>query len=141
MPIINLSRKKGFTLIEVLIASLIMGISLFAAETAIYSQVRALNQNREKTIATLAAQGELENIRGKAFDDISSYTFDVAEAPGLVYLHKPDGVTSRGNVEVSNVYGSGVKKISVTITWVSVTGKTLQNKLVTLITRGGIDKQ
>ena len=136
-----LSTKQGFTFVEALIASLIIGISLFGIETAIYSQINALNQNREKTIATLAAQGEIENIRGKAFDDISNHTFDITEAPGLVYLHKPPGMATRGNVEVSNIYGSDIKKISVTITWVSINGKTLQNNLETLIGRGGIDKQ
>ena len=118
-----------------------MGISLIAVGTAIYSQINALNQNREKTIAALAAQGEIENIRGKAFDDISSYTFDAAEAPGLIYLHKAPGMATRGAVVVSNSYGADIKKVSVTITWVSMTGKTLQSKLVTLITRNGIDKQ
>ena len=135
-----LSDKKSFTLIEALIGSLIMGMSLFAVGTAIYSQVTALNQNREKTIATLSAQGEIENIRGKAFDDISSYTFDSVEAPGLVYLHKQPGVATRGAVVVS-IFSTDIKKISVTITWVSINGKTLQSKLVTLITRNGIDKQ
>lgn len=136
-----LSGKQGVTLMESLIASLIMGISIFAIGTAIYSQVNALNQNREKTIAALAAQGEIENIRGMAFNNISSHTFDTTEAPGLAYLHKPPNVATRGSVLVSNSYGSDIKKVSVTITWISMTGKTLQNNLETLITRSGIDKQ
>lgn len=141
MMIRCLSNKRGFTLVEALIGSFIMGMSLFAIETAIYSQVSALNQNREKTIATLSAQGEIESIRGKAFGDISSYTFDAEEAPGLIYLRKPPDMAKRGAVVVSDTYNPDLKKVSITVTWISMAGKTLQNKLVTLIARDGIDKQ
>jgi type II secretory pathway pseudopilin PulG len=138
---LKIFNKRGLTLVEVLIGSFIMGMSLLAVGTAIYSQVNALNQNREKTIAALSAQGEIENIRGRAFDNIASYTFDVTEAPGLAYLHKPVGVTNRGAVDVSQPYGADLKKVSVTVTWASTAGATLQNKLETLISRNGIDKQ
>ena len=141
MPIKNLHGKRGFTLVEALISSLIVGISLLSVGTALYSQVKALNLNREKTIATLAAQGEIENIRGREFDSISNYTFDTTEAPGLIYLKKPPALANRGSVTVSGVYSSDIKKIVVTITWLSPSGKTLQSKLITLVARGGIDKQ
>jgi len=126
---------KGFTLVEALLASFIMAVGLFAAGTAIYSQFFSLNQNREKAIATLAAQEEVESIRGMPFDTIvnlpSSFT-----AGGFTYLNSPVGT-----VTVSSSYGDKIKKISVTVTWSSLTGQTLQKSLVTLVTKNGINKQ
>lgn len=126
---------KGFTLIEALLASFVMAIGLFAVGTAIYSQFFSLNQNREKAIATLAAQEEIESIRGMPFSTIvglpSSFTAD-----GFAYLNNPTGTLT-----VSNSYGGKIKKISVTVTWNSLTGQTLQKSLVTLVTENGINKQ
>ncbi len=126
---------KGFTLVETLLASFIMAIGLFAVATAIYSQFFSLNQNREKAIATLAAQEEIERIRGMPFNTVmnlpSSFTTD-----GFTYLNNPTGT-----VTISDSYGNKIKKISVTVTWNSLTGQALQKSLVTLVTENGINKQ
>lgn len=129
-------KTRGFTLIEAVVAAFIMAISLFAVGTAIYSQFSALNQNREKAIATLAAQEEIENIRGMPYDTIlnlgSSFT-----ASGFSYLQNPSGT-----VVVDNIYGTpDMRRVSVTVSWDSITGKPLQKKLAALVTHGGIDKQ
>ena len=129
-------NKGGFTLIEAVMAAFIMAISLFAVGTTIYSQFSALNQNREKAIATLAAQEEIENIRGMPYDTIlglgSSFT-----ASGFAYLQNPSGT-----VIVDSIYGANdIRRLSITVSWDSITGKPLQQKLATLVTRGGINKQ
>ena len=70
MNFILSSGKKGVTLIEAVVSTFIMAIGLFVVGTAIYSQFSSLNQNREKAIATLSAQEEIESIRGMPFDSI-----------------------------------------------------------------------
>jgi len=144
-----LSNKRGFTLIEALIASLVMAVGLFAAGTAIYAQFTALNENREKTIATLTAQGEIENIRGMKFSDILALTsFDEEDAPGLEYLHYGSGF-GEGDIAVDPVAvdpdgftgDSNIKKVSVTVKWNSINGETLQKTMATLMTNDGINKQ
>lgn len=140
-PVCN---KKGVTLIEATIASSIMALGLFAVGTAIYSQFSSLNQNREKAIATLAAQGEIESIRGMAFDSILPLTsFDETSAPGLAYLHYEEGF-GRGDIEVDSagfISGPDIRKISVIVTWDSMSGKRLERRLVTFVTRDGINKR
>ena len=130
------SDNRGVTLIESVIAALIMAIGLFVVGTAIYSQFSSLNQNREKAIATLSAQEEIENIRGMSFDSIlalgSSFT-----SSGFDYLNNPSGA-----LVIDSIYGSSnIKRISVTVSWDSITGGSLNRKLVTIVTRGGINKQ
>ena len=132
-----LSNKKGFNLVEALIASMIMALGLFAAGTAIYTQFTSLNENREKTIAALTAQGEIENIRGMKFSDILPLTsFDVNDAPGLAYLKDAEG-----KVKVDNSYGPDIKKVSVIVTWDSINKKQLQRTVSALMTNGGVNKQ
>ncbi len=138
-----LSSKRGFTLIEALIASLIMAVGLFAAGTAIYTQFTSLNENREKTIATLTAQGEIEFLRGKPFDNITTRAFYKDEAPGLEYLHYGSSF-GKGDIVVDSAgftSNSNVERVSVTVTWDSINGKTLQKTMATLMTKGGINKQ
>ena len=91
-PVFN---KKGFTLVEALFASAVMAIGLLAVVTAIYLQTTILSKDREQTIATLTAQGEIEYLRGQPFDSIVSESFDENEAPGLAYLHYGSGIEGR----------------------------------------------
>lgn len=130
------SNRNGFTLIEAMVAALIVALGLFAVGLAIYAEFPFINQNREKTIATLAAQEEIESIRGMPYDSIlalsSSFT-----ASGFVYLENPAGA-----VTVDNIYGENdIRRVSVTVSWDSSTGSRLQKSLVTMVTRNGINKE
>ena len=140
----QLSNKKGFSLIEALSASIIMAIGLLAVVAAIYLQTTTLNKNREQTIASLTAQGEIENIRGMKFSDILALTsFDKDDAPGLEYLHYGSG-DGQGDIEVDSAgftSNSNIKRVSITVTWSSINGTTLKKTMATLITKNGINKQ
>ena len=131
-----LSDKKGFTLVEALTASVVLAIGLFVVGLAIYAEFNFINQNREKAIATLAAQEEIEAIRGMPFDNIlnlgSSFT-----TSGFTYLKNPIGTLT-----IDNIYGaSNIRRVSVTVQWDSLTGRVLQKSLVTIMARNGINKQ
>jgi len=136
-----LSGNGGFTLVEALLASIVMAIGIFAVITAIYAQVAALNENREKTIAALTAQGEIEYLRGQSFSNITSRLFYKEEAPGLEYLHLGADF-GKGDIVVDNVNGNAnIKRVSVIVTWTSMRGKHMHKTLATLMTSGGINKQ
>ena len=133
-------NKKGFTLIEALIASIIMAIGLCAVVTAIYSQITLLNQDREKIIATLAAQGEIENIRSMPFDNILNLGSSFV-ASGFIYLNNPSGTISIDSAYSPVSGAADIRRISVTVSWNSIKGTILQRTLTTLVTRSGINKQ
>lgn len=141
----RLSNKNGFTLIEVLVAVFIMGLGLLSIETSIGVQYYFINQNRESTLATLAAQEVIENIRGMDFDSIITADLNTkfnnvndSRPKALSYLSTPSINVSRDQ-DVYNDY-KNIQRISVIISWDS-SGKTLQRSLFTLVTRNGIDNK
>jgi hypothetical protein len=132
------SGRRGFTLIEALSVACILAIGLFAVGAAFFGELAILSKEKSSAIATLAAQEEIENLRGMIFDDIlalgpsSSFT-----TSGFVYLKEP-----AGTLTLENIYSNAnIRKVTVTVSWRSIAGATLQNSLATLISRGGIDKQ
>lgn len=139
--------KKGFTLVEALLASVVLGIGLFTVGLALYAEFNFIHQNRERAIATLAAQEYIEKIRGMPYDNgpgnndiahiTSSWAMNSANKPAAsVYLNGFSGA-----VAVEDSYGADVKKVSVRITWNSLAGRQLETQLATLVTRSGIDRQ
>ena len=137
-----LLNKKGFTLIEAFAASVVLAIALFVVGLAIYAELSYINQNREKSLAVLAGQEYIERIRSMSFDDIlainSSWAMNVSNKPtAFTYLNN-----SLGTVTVDSIYGqNNIRRISVTVTWDSLAGGTKSQRLVTLVTRNGINKQ
>ena len=65
-----LSNKKGFTLVEAFAASAILATALFVIGLAIYAEFSFISQNREKALATMAAQEYIEHIRAMPFDSV-----------------------------------------------------------------------
>ena len=97
----NSLGRKGFTLVEVLFAVLILGISLVSVGF-LFSQGTAFMAGgiKEDAIATQAAQERIEAIRNMPFDSILllGTTFTAA---GLNNLNN-----ATGTVAVTNPYGS-----------------------------------
>ena len=142
-------NAKGIGLIEVLAATLILGIALFVVGSAFYAQYSFINQTREKAIANLAAQQEIEYIRGMPFNSILGLVLAPNSNPaaftatGFQYLSNATGsllITDTNNVKINGINYT-ICKVSATVTWNSLMGKTFSQTVVTLVTYNGIDKQ
>ncbi len=69
----KIDKSSGFTLIEVLIAAVILTFGLLAMATFLGSLVSKNSGNERRTMATLIAQDKVEDLRGLALkNDISS---------------------------------------------------------------------
>lgn len=128
------SSKKGFSLIEVLIAVFILGIvSLTLISVFIYG-FNVIYKTKQLTLATQIAQEEVELIRNMNFDDIltldSSYSHD-----SLSEL-----VNGTGTLSLQDGPGTDIKKLTVSVTW-DYRGSTLRKDVVTFITREGVNKK
>lgn len=143
-----ISNKNGLTLVEALVAVLILGTGLLSVGTAIGTQFSFINQNRENTLAILAAQEVIEHTRSMAFDDIINTDLNAkfnnandSRPQGFTYLTSPTAVINT----YDHVYDaqSNIQRISisVTISWISSNGKTLRQRLSTLVTRNGMDNK
>jgi prepilin-type N-terminal cleavage/methylation domain-containing protein len=138
----HLSSRKGFSLIEAMAATVIVGIGLIVIGTAIYSQFYVIGQIRERIIANLAAQEEIEYIRGLPFNTItsSSTTFPNPSA----FSSSLRNNSPQLSVQVDNYMNdpsNNMRRVSVTVRWTSMTRQALQTSLTTLVTRNGVDKQ
>lgn len=107
------ARSRGFTLLEVLAALTLFALVAAAATALATGALLSTAHNRQATFAVLAAQQELEALRSLPYDDVQGGTSTVEEN-GVVYTVATDVVT--------NAPTSGVKRITVTVSWNGIGG-------------------
>lgn len=79
--------NKAFTLIEVLVASLILSMFAAAFPLMVFSSIKAVNTSGELTVSIFSAKSMIEELRGKPFGSLPSYnnvSFD--KGKGLIVV-------------------------------------------------------
>lgn len=112
----NLRDRKGFTLLEVMIAMAILAISLVAVFRSQSQSVSMLSEARFLTTASLLAQGkmaemesvkpqELINGNGVFGEDFSDYSWRVeVKDTAFQYLKKIDVIVTNSIMVANNAY-------------------------------------
>lgn len=127
-------KKRGFTLVEVLLTIMIFAMVLTALLSCYIYGFSVLQRMKQMTIANQCIQKELELIRDMRFNDIlslgSSFTNE-----HLSYLENGNGLLS-----VEDSIGGEIKKLTVSVFW-TFKGKQMRKDVVTYITKKGLNKK
>jgi len=115
-----LLKSGGFSLIEILIALIILSISLLALASLMATTSRNTSFGGHITEAATYAQDQLEKMRGASYGAVNNTWVDESGAANM---------TSRSAIDYSrtlNVVTSGnVKKVTITVSWRDQTNNSL----------------
>lgn len=117
----NYLKSNGFTLIEVLIALVILAISLLALAGLMTTTTKNNSTGGRITEAATLAQDKLEELRALPWDSIP-----VDEADSDTPESRPGVQYERSWVANLNNLNSDIKEIQITISWTDVTSHSLR---------------
>jgi prepilin-type N-terminal cleavage/methylation domain-containing protein len=111
----SLKDREGFTLIETIIALVILTVGILAVATLSSTSIYQVRRGQDLTNAALSAQQIMEEIHGMAFDSVDVGTFgDTVTMGGIDYtvvwvvVDVSDSVGTRGaEVKDIMVYSGG----------------------------------
>jgi prepilin-type N-terminal cleavage/methylation domain-containing protein len=118
-------KEKGFTLVEVLIAVMVLAVAFLAMYQMQAMAVRGNETANQVTIATMLAQDKMEEIRNTNYDDVTNLNFPTENygmVPNFPQFRREVAVTENGRV----------KTVRVTVLWKVV--RTYRVSVDTLLT-------
>jgi type IV pilus modification protein PilV len=114
--------RRGFTLIEMMVAILLIGVGLMGVAALSTTVTRANQQSAAITAASSLAQERIERFRTEDYAAIASGS-DTRTLDGITY--------SRSWTVTANDPAAGLKTIAVTVSW-TTRGRTHQTTLSTI---------
>lgn len=134
-------KEKGFTIVEVVMATFIMAFALSTSVLTMMGGFRAIDVARNMTLASQALQSEMERIRlmdwstihgltGRQTVDLSPvFTSNAAVAAKFALVRTVSGVTAKTGE---------MKLIVLQITWTNSSGHSLSRSFTTYYTKDGL---
>ena len=127
MLIINRKlSKKGFSLIELMVAVAILAIAVLGIFLAFSSAWMGMAEGRDITVATNYARGEMEAIKNKPFETLS--TEETTNYEGKFSIS-----TSITNEIIDGEARTDLKRVTTTVSWERRKGENREVKLEMLI--------
>lgn len=132
-----LKKKTGFTLIEALIAIILLSICAMGFFASLHTGFKITNEIRENMIATSIIQEEIEELRKTSFDNLPTSLTNSR----LSLLDTTSNDASLTIIQDSYESSSDLARIVIKITWYSGFNPDKENikRIITLIARDGIN--
>jgi len=99
-------KEKGFTLVEVLIAVMVLAVAFLAMYQMQAMAVRGNETANQVTIATMLAQDKMEEIRNTNYDDVTNLNFPTENygmVPNFPQFRREVTVTENGRIKTVRV--------------------------------------
>lgn len=126
---------KGFTLIEVLLAAVVMLAGIVGMMQAVTSGSEMLDVSRKQTVATQIIHGEIEKIRVCDWSEISALpTTSLVPLSSSFQASSPSFKCSRSVSDVK----TDLKQVTYTVTWVGSTGRSYTRSGSTYVGKNGL---
>lgn len=146
----NTTSLRGFTLVEVMIASLVLTVMILSALGALLQGFKLLDSARNTTIAAQIAQSEIEDLRLQPWSKISdpaiishSGPIDLSASIGkLLGAAEGEALAQRfsANRMIVDVpdRGSKLKRVTIAVTWHEHNGVVHSRSYETLLGQYGL---
>jgi type II secretory pathway pseudopilin PulG len=127
---------KGYTLVETLVSILLGALVIAGVAFSLDSGHFITGDNHSRVYAENAMREELETLRRTNYDTFvnlgATSSFSNAQ---LVKLQSGSGTRSIASTSM----GADIKKLTLTVSWKSRSGRTLNESLTTYVTRRGLN--
>lgn len=107
-----MKNKKGFTLLEVLVAAAVLSFSLCGILLTYLNMFVAADFMRDLTSAANSVQAQMEQMRQVAFDNLSAFNGNTFDVDGFT-------VAAKGRIEVSPAGYSDLRRVRVVVCFTS----------------------
>jgi type IV pilus assembly protein PilV len=111
-----ISGKRGFTLIEVLVAILFLVIGLLGLLSLTTTVIKGNAFSKMTTMATTLAKAKLEDVKSQSYTDVATST-DYATSSGTVSGSSSGALYTRTCTVTGDSPAANMKTISVQVTW------------------------
>ncbi len=125
----TLPDSRGFTLIEVLIATMLLSVAFLGLASMTMGTIRGLSFSDKQTTATTLARAKIEQIKHATFPTVTTANYppeDFQTMAGYARFHRAVTITD-------NTPEQHMKTITVTVSWRADSGKTRTVVLMTVI--------
>ncbi len=122
------SRKKGFTLIELMVTVLVLAVGLLALAQMGVMAIQTNKSTSEYAIATRLATNKIDTLKKTTYAGLVPNTY--ADPNNLLTPDETSGGTFSRSWVISSGATSGTKKITVEVSWAGGTKKVALNSLV-----------
>jgi type IV pilus modification protein PilV len=128
---------RGFTLVEVLIAGVVLALGIFAAIGALQSGLQAVDNARNYTTASQLMQNEMERLRLKSWSQLQALQDSGATAVTTNAIAKSGGEAFVCTRAISDLKDD-MKQIELLSSWRGYDGRPHTARLITRYSKTGL---